>query len=91
MFVRRSPNSSDAFLPIRSLQVVLSSDEQEFGGYCNVTKNNDISFPTGSSNHDNRPYDMMVYAPSRTVVSAVYLEGGSFLGHLCTHQLTHAH
>ena len=50
------------------MQVVLSSDEPEFGGYANVTKNSDVTFPTGSSNHDGRPHDMMVYAPSRTVV-----------------------
>eukprot|EP00983_Pelagomonas_calceolata_P092887 1157718-Pelagomonas_calceolata.AAC.2 len=49
-------------------QVVLSSDEPDFGGYSNVTKKSDVTFPTGSSNHDNRPHDMMVYAPSRTVV-----------------------
>jgi 1,4-alpha-glucan branching enzyme len=49
-------------------KVVLSSDEAVFGGYSNVTKKSDTVFHTGSSNHDNRPNDFSVYAPSRTVV-----------------------
>eukprot|EP00195_Chlamydomonas_chlamydogama_P012705 CAMPEP_0202890322 /NCGR_PEP_ID=MMETSP1392-20130828/769_1 /ASSEMBLY_ACC=CAM_ASM_000868 /TAXON_ID=225041 /ORGANISM="Chlamydomonas chlamydogama, Strain SAG 11-48b" /LENGTH=858 /DNA_ID=CAMNT_0049573871 /DNA_START=126 /DNA_END=2702 /DNA_ORIENTATION=- len=49
-------------------KVVLSSDEEVFGGYRNVTKDNDATFRTQPGNHDNRPYWLQVYAPSRTVV-----------------------
>lgn len=50
------------------LQVALSSDESVFGGYQNVTKNNDTEFFTNEGLHDGRPFSFQVYAPSRTVV-----------------------
>lgn len=58
-------------------QIVLSSDEAVFGGFSNVSKKYDTTFNTGSSNHDNRPNDFCVYAPSRTVVSARGARGGA--------------
>lgn len=51
-------------------KLVLSSDEEPFGGYRNVTKESDVVFKSQSGNHDNRPNWIQVYAPSRTV--AVY-------------------
>jgi 1,4-alpha-glucan branching enzyme len=48
--------------------VVLSSDEEVFGGYRNVTKDSDVTFTTTAGSHDNRPNWFQVYAPSRTVV-----------------------
>lgn len=50
-------------------KVVLSSDEEVFGGWRNITKDNDTQFATSQGNHDNRPYSFQVYAPSRTVVA----------------------
>jgi len=47
-------------------QVVLSSDEEVFGGYRNVSKDNDAVFVASNHNHDNRPASFQVYAPSRT-------------------------
>ncbi len=49
-------------------KVVLSSDEEVFGGYKNVTKNNDVTFVANGHNHDGRPASFQVYAPSRTCV-----------------------
>ncbi|EFN58941.1 hypothetical protein CHLNCDRAFT_29960 [Chlorella variabilis] len=51
-----------------SYKVVLSSDEQVFGGWQNVTKNSNVEFHAQQGDHDNRPYSIQVYAPSRTVV-----------------------
>eukprot|EP00889_Picochlorum_renovo_P000037 jgi/Picre1/27067/NNA_000037.t1 len=51
-----------------SYKVVLSSDEEVFGGWNNVTKNSDTEFMAHEGNYDNRPYSFQVYAPSRTVV-----------------------
>ena len=52
-------------------QVVLSSDEQAFGGWRNVSKDFDVEFATeAGGDHDGRPNSFTVYAPSRTV--AVY-------------------
>ncbi|GAX84832.1 hypothetical protein CEUSTIGMA_g12253.t1 [Chlamydomonas eustigma] len=51
-----------------SYKVVLSSDEEVFGGYRNVTKDSDVIFTTTVGGHDNRPNWFQVYAPSRTVV-----------------------
>lgn len=50
------------------LQVVLSSDEEAFGGFRNITKDSDVTFYADQGNFDNRPHSMKVYAPSRTVV-----------------------
>lgn len=44
-------------------QVVLSSDEEVFGGYRNVTKDAGVSFSTQQGNHDNRPYSFLVGPP----------------------------
>ncbi|KAG1664935.1 hypothetical protein FOA52_004457 [Chlamydomonas sp. UWO 241] len=49
-------------------KIVLSSDEKVFGGWCNATKDKDVTFTTTESLHDNRPNYIQVYAPSRTVV-----------------------
>lgn len=50
-------------------KVVLSSDEEVFGGYRNCTKDSDVTFTTNNGNYDNRPHSFLVYAPSRTVVA----------------------
>ena len=49
-------------------QVVLSSDEEVFGGYRNVTKDSDVAFTASSLSHDGRPASFQVYAPSRTCI-----------------------
>uniref|UniRef100_A0A1D2AGY8 1,4-alpha-glucan branching enzyme n=1 Tax=Auxenochlorella protothecoides TaxID=3075 RepID=A0A1D2AGY8_AUXPR len=49
-------------------KIVLSSDEEVFGGYTNVSKKYDAEIHTEEGNYDNRPHSMKVYAPSRTVV-----------------------
>ncbi|KAJ9519994.1 hypothetical protein QJQ45_014719, partial [Haematococcus lacustris] len=49
-------------------KIVLSSDEEVFGGWKNVTKESDVSFSGDKGGHDRRPNSMLVYAPSRTVV-----------------------
>lgn len=41
-------------------QIVLSSDEEAFGGYRNATKDNDVTFRATQGNHDNRPYWIQV-------------------------------
>ncbi len=46
----------------------MSSDEECFGGFKNVTKLADATFQANNGNHDNRPNSFKVYAPSRTVV-----------------------
>ena len=50
--------------------MVLSSDEQVFGGWRNVSKENDVEYATEAGDHDGRPHSFTAYAPSRTV--AVY-------------------
>ncbi|KDD75589.1 hypothetical protein H632_c603p0, partial [Helicosporidium sp. ATCC 50920] len=52
----------------QTLKIALSSDEEVFGGFCNVTKDADTSFPASAEGHDGRPHSVQVYAPSRTVV-----------------------
>ncbi|PSC69000.1 starch branching enzyme isoform B [Micractinium conductrix] len=49
-------------------KVVLSSDEEVFGGWKNVTKDSNVEFQAQQGDFDNRPNSLMVYAPSRTVV-----------------------
>ena len=49
-------------------KIVLSSDEEVFGGYCNVTKEADVTFTAGNHSHDGRPSSFQAYAPSRTCV-----------------------
>ncbi|KAL4441059.1 hypothetical protein ABPG77_010490 [Micractinium sp. CCAP 211/92] len=49
-------------------KVVLSSDEEVFGGWKNVTKDSSVEFHAQQADFDNRPNSIMVYAPSRTVV-----------------------
>ena len=44
------------------LQVVLSSDEQTFGGWRNVTKDTDVTFAATAHNFDNRPNSFQVWA-----------------------------
>ncbi|PNH05198.1 1,4-alpha-glucan-branching enzyme 2-1, chloroplastic/amyloplastic [Tetrabaena socialis] len=51
-------------------KIMLSSDEEVFGGYRNLTKDADAAFQTTAGNYDNRPFSFQVYAPARTV--AVY-------------------
>ncbi|EFJ46288.1 1,4-alpha-glucan branching enzyme II, partial [Volvox carteri f. nagariensis] len=51
-------------------KLVLSSDEEVFGGYRNITKETDATFQTTPGNYDNRPHSFQVYAPARTC--AVY-------------------
>lgn len=51
-------------------RLVLSSDEEVFGGWRNLSKETDGEHQTQGGNHDNRPNSFMVYAPSRTC--AVY-------------------
>ncbi|KAK9839287.1 hypothetical protein WJX81_005730 [Elliptochloris bilobata] len=59
-----------AFLP-GPYKVALSSDEQVFGGWRNVSKEYDVEYATSAGgDHDSRPHSFTVYAPSRTV--AVY-------------------
>ncbi|GIL59739.1 hypothetical protein Vafri_14468 [Volvox africanus] len=55
-------------------KVVLSSDEEVFGGYRNATKEANVTFVATPTTHDSRPFSFMVYAPSRTVV--VYAPAG---------------
>ena len=50
--------------------MVLSSDEQVFGGWRNVSKDFDVEFATEAGDFDGRPHSFTAYAPSRTV--AVY-------------------
>lgn len=50
--------------------LVLSSDEEVFGGWKNLSKETDGDHVSQGGNHDNRPNSFMVYAPSRTC--AVY-------------------
>lgn len=49
-------------------KIILSSDEPAFGGYNNVSKSVDAVYTPSDGEHDGRPYNFMVYAPSRTVV-----------------------
>jgi len=63
-------------------QVVLSSDEQVFGGWKNVSKENDVEYATAEDDHDGRPHSFTVYAPSRTV--AVYAPA-----HFCDARVRH--
>jgi 1,4-alpha-glucan branching enzyme len=51
-------------------KIVLSSDEEVFGGYQNVTKNSDVEFFATNGDYDSRPHSFKVYTPCRTV--AVY-------------------
>ncbi|KXZ47568.1 hypothetical protein GPECTOR_34g727 [Gonium pectorale] len=51
-------------------KLLLTSDEEVFGGYRNVTKDADAVFNTQSGNFDNRPHSFQVYIPARTC--AVY-------------------
>ncbi|CAG9466592.1 unnamed protein product [Pedinophyceae sp. YPF-701] len=47
-------------------KMVLSTDEEVFGGFQNVTAANGPEFHTMSGDYDNRPNSFQVYAPSRT-------------------------
>ena len=49
---------------------MLSSDEEVFGGYKNVSKEYDVDYLTSEGTYDGRPHSFLSYAPSRTV--AVY-------------------
>ena len=37
-------------------KIVLSSDEEPYGGFRNVTKDSDVEFFAGLGEHDNRPH-----------------------------------
>lgn len=52
------------------VQIVLSSDEEVFGGWKNVSKEYDVDYQTEAGDYNGRPNSFLVYAPSRTV--AVY-------------------
>ena len=45
--------------------MVLSSDDEAFGGYRNVCKDNDVSFHSHEGGHDNRPNWIQVGEGSR--------------------------
>ena len=45
--------------------MVLSSDDEAFGGYRNVCKDNDVSFHSHEGGHDNRPNWIQVREGSR--------------------------
>lgn len=45
---------------VGAAQVVLSSDEEVFGGWRNVTKDSAVDFYTQQGDHDNRPNSMLV-------------------------------
>jgi len=51
-------------------KIVLSSDEEVFGGWKNVSKEYDVDYQTEAGDYNGRPNSFLVYAPSRTV--AVY-------------------
>ncbi len=51
-------------------QIVLSTDEEVFGGWKNVSKEYDVDYQTEEGDYNGRPYSFQTYAPSRTV--AVY-------------------
>ncbi|KAG2445373.1 hypothetical protein HYH02_008838 [Chlamydomonas schloesseri] len=55
-------------------KIVLSSDEEVFGGYRNCSKDASVTFVAQPMPHDNRPFSFLVYAPSRTCV--VYAPAG---------------
>jgi hypothetical protein len=46
--------------------VVLSSDEEVFGGWRNVTKDSAVDFYTQQGDHDNRPNSMLVSGGGHT-------------------------
>ena len=56
-----------AVLNLPGLQIVLSSDEEVFGGWKNVSKEYDVDYQTTEGKYDGRPHSFLVYAPSRTV------------------------
>nr|QKY15163.1 starch branching enzyme (1,4-alpha-glucan branching enzyme II) (SBE2) [Polytomella parva] len=49
-------------------KVVLSSDEDVFGGFKNVTKDSDVTFQATNYQFDGRPCSFQVYSPARTCV-----------------------
>ncbi|GFR43347.1 hypothetical protein Agub_g4269 [Astrephomene gubernaculifera] len=49
-------------------KVVLSSDEEVFGGFRNVSKEAGVTFTASPTPHDGRPFSLQLYAPSRTAV-----------------------
>ena len=50
--------------PACTPQVVLSSDEEVFGGYRNVTKDSDVTFVSTAGDFDRRPRSIKVTADS---------------------------
>lgn len=50
------------------MKVALSSDEEIFGGYKNITKDSDSEMFATNGTFDGRPHSFQVYAPCRTVV-----------------------
>lgn len=57
-----------------SYKIVLSSDEEVFGGFRNVTKDSDVEFNAALGNHDDRPHSFRIYSPCRTVVAYALTE-----------------
>lgn len=51
------------------LQVALSSDEEIFGGFKNITKDSDAEMFAEFGSADERPHSFKVYSPCRTVVA----------------------
>jgi 1,4-alpha-glucan branching enzyme len=49
-----------------SYRLVLSSDEEVFGGYRNLSKDSDGEHVAADGDYDRRPHSFLVYAPSRT-------------------------
>lgn len=41
-------------------KIVLSSDEECFGGWCNSSKKYDVTYMANDHNHDNRPHSFQV-------------------------------
>ncbi|DBB05355.1 TPA: hypothetical protein ACH3X3_010575 [Trebouxia sp. C0006] len=50
-----------------SYKLMLSSDEDSFGGFENLSKKYNTEFASSEADYDGRPHNIQVYAPSRTV------------------------
>lgn len=62
-----------------SYKLVLSSDEEVFGGYRNLSKDSDAEHVASGGEHDRRPHSFMVYAPSRWAAGGGVCGGGGSL------------
>ncbi|DBA73542.1 TPA: hypothetical protein ACH3X2_001002 [Trebouxia sp. C0005] len=50
-----------------SYKLMLSSDEESFGGFENLSKKYNTEFASSEADYDGRPHSIQVYVPSRTV------------------------